>query len=50
MKIDLKMIIDQEDKRFILDLNDRKDFFMDKNIFSEEEDKKGEIKPAIPKN
>ena len=41
--------IEEEDKKFILDLIDKADFSMDRNIFPEEEDKKEEIKPAIPK-
>ena len=41
--------IEEEDKKFILDLIDKADFSMNRNIFPEEEDKKEEIKPAIPK-
>lgn len=41
--------IEEEDKKFILDLIDRTDFSMDRNIFPEEEDEKEEINPAIPK-
>ena len=41
--------IEEEDKKIILHLTDRTDFSMDRNIFPEEEDKKEEIKPAIPK-
>lgn len=41
--------IEEEDKEFILDLIDRTDFSMDRNIFPEEDDEKEEINPAIPK-
>ena len=41
--------IEEEDKKFILDLIDRTNFSMDENIFHEEEDKKEEMKPTIPK-
>lgn len=41
--------IEEEDKKFILDLIDRTDFSMDRNIFPEEDDEKEEINPAIPK-
>ena len=41
--------IEEEDKKFILNLIDRTDFSMDRNIFPEEDDEKEEINPAIPK-